>query len=560
MANKKQLWMQKFEKAAYKLGIPNGRIGKEGWQNAEYFYSNGDTPEEAAKSVKRVWGESKINEIMIPKDMADEIKKSISMGFNKLVTGMISPKKKGVMLINKKYQVRGVYDLGLKDIIQQMIDKLKESKINELDVFQKHQKAIAIKTLKYSDQGAFIMGGMTKDEARKFLKSIGYSDNQIKKLEESKLTENSLRTMIRTMIEQELDQFDIEDEEKDKCDIGECGVECEACEKNETCDKRKDEIDETSSVAAQGGQDGYQTPYAFAGRDKAKQKQNAEQLGYKLVDQNLEDRDWDDIINARKEALVYRRKFAEMKVRSGLTESILKESKYYLWVGSKKEKGSSGYDVKSIEHAFEFAKNFKNTNSFYVTDNNNNIVVPKEKFKKLASDYYRQLSKENVVNENIKIGSIIQGVGFPMLKGLDNDKFYVVTAIDDYSVTFKLSNKNGKSSFTAKPIRHKLTSVNGMINTVKRGDKNGLRLVKEGRRGAYHEYRDDGDKTPRQKIGESLRNVRDQLVEIEKTIDLNLRLKQETGINTQQYWKNTHRALNRINERMTQIINKIRRF
>jgi len=536
MANKKQLWMQKFEKAAYKLGIPNGRIGKEGWQNAEYFYSNGDTPEEAAKSVKRVWGESKINEIMIPKDMADEIKKSISMGFNKIQTGMISPKRKGIMLVNKKDQVRGTYDLGLKDIIQQMIDKLKESKINELDVFQKHQKAIAIKTLKYSDQGAFIMGGMTKDEARKFLKSIGYSDNQIKKLEESKLTENSLRTMIRTMIEQELDQFDIEDEEKDKCDIGECGVECEACEKNETCDKRKDEIDETSSVAAQGGQDGYQTPYAFAGRDKAKQKQNAEQLGYKLVDQNLEDRDWDDIINARKEALVYRRKFAEMKVRSGLSEGEIK----------KKLSEISIREEVSQEAKDEVSALLKKYQGQEVPDSEVHAVAEKHGISPHdLESYIYSLASAHVNEEKLVKGKVYKLYNYP---DEANGLKVKITGTDKYGYEFVAKNFEGGIGFDEidKVIGDKVYINESKLN--------------EGRRGAYHEYRDDGDKTPRQKIGESLRNVRNQLAEIEKTIDLNLRLKQETGINTQQYWKNTHRALNRINERMTQIINKIRRF
>ena len=73
----------------------------------------------------------KLTEIMIPKDMTDEIKKSISMGFNKIQTGMISPKRKGIMLVNKKDQVRGTYDLKLKNVIQQMIDKpVKEGTVN----------------------------------------------------------------------------------------------------------------------------------------------------------------------------------------------------------------------------------------------------------------------------------------------------------------------------------------------------------------------------------------------------------------------------------------------
>lgn len=55
-----------------------------------------------------------------------------------------------------------------------------------LSVPEKHQLKIAKDTLKMSDAGARIMGGMDKDEARKFLKSIGYTDKEIAKMEKSK--------------------------------------------------------------------------------------------------------------------------------------------------------------------------------------------------------------------------------------------------------------------------------------------------------------------------------------------------------------------------------------
>jgi hypothetical protein len=55
----------------------------------------------------------------------------------------------------------------------------------ELDVFERHQKKIAIDTLRMSDMGANIMGGMTKDEARAFLAKIGYSAQQIARIENS---------------------------------------------------------------------------------------------------------------------------------------------------------------------------------------------------------------------------------------------------------------------------------------------------------------------------------------------------------------------------------------
>ena len=53
----------------------------------------------------------------------------------------------------------------------------------ELTVPQQHQLKIAKKTLKMNDVMANIMGGMNKAEARTFLKSIGWSDQKIKKAE-----------------------------------------------------------------------------------------------------------------------------------------------------------------------------------------------------------------------------------------------------------------------------------------------------------------------------------------------------------------------------------------
>jgi hypothetical protein len=41
-----------------------------------------------------------------------------------------------------------------------------------LTVFDKHQLAIARKTLKLSDAGAAILGGMTKDEAREVIRRL----------------------------------------------------------------------------------------------------------------------------------------------------------------------------------------------------------------------------------------------------------------------------------------------------------------------------------------------------------------------------------------------------
>jgi hypothetical protein len=55
--------------------------------------------------------------------------------------------------------------------------------MKSLSVPDKHLKNIALKTLRMPDAMVGVMGGMDKDQARNFLKEIGYSDNQIRKLE-----------------------------------------------------------------------------------------------------------------------------------------------------------------------------------------------------------------------------------------------------------------------------------------------------------------------------------------------------------------------------------------
>lgn len=53
----------------------------------------------------------------------------------------------------------------------------------ENNIFDKHKTKIAKQTLRMSDVGAVIMGGMTKDEARVHMQSMGWCWKQIKDYE-----------------------------------------------------------------------------------------------------------------------------------------------------------------------------------------------------------------------------------------------------------------------------------------------------------------------------------------------------------------------------------------
>ena len=78
--------------------------------------------------------------------------------------------------------------------------------------------------------------------------------------------------------------------------------------------------------------------------------------------------------------------------------------------------------------------------------------------------------------------------------------------------------------------------------------------VNEGR---YHDWRNDESLTPKQKIGMSVREVRHALDSLDKTIKMNVRLKNELNVDSRNYWKNTHKALSKISERLVKLATKV---
>ena len=79
---------------------------------------------------------------------------------------------------------------------------------------------------------------------------------------------------------------------------------------------------------------------------------------------------------------------------------------------------------------------------------------------------------------DLKVGSVILGQGFTMLKGIEGGKYYKVIAMDDISATLVPSDKSGNVKGSSK-VRHKLDSIEGGIKTAKRGDENGIVVIKE---------------------------------------------------------------------------------
>ena len=81
-----------------------------------------------------------------------------------------------------------------------------------------------------------------------------------------------------------------------------------------------------------------------------------------------------------------------------------------------------------------------------------------------------------------------------------------------------------------------------------------IESVTEGR---YHDWRNDESLTPKQKIGKSIREVRHSLSELDKTVKMAVRLKTELNVDSRNYWKNTHKALTKISERLVKMATKV---
>jgi hypothetical protein len=117
-------------------------------------------------------------------------------------------------------------------------------------------------------------------------------------------------------------------------------------------------------------------------------------------------------------------------------------------------------------------------------DRGNEIADSKEELiAKLQKKYGKSVKFESV-NEvkyptDLKIGSVILGQGFTQLKGVEGGRYYKIVDMDDTTATLVPSDKNGNTKGSTK-VRHKIDSIEGGIKTAKRGDANGIVVIKEG--------------------------------------------------------------------------------
>jgi len=133
-------------------------------------------------------------------------------------------------------------------------------------------------------------------------------------------------------------------------------------------------------------------------------------------------------------------------------------------------------------------------------------------------------------------------------KGLEKlqKDYFKIAGVGDKTLRDKQYNKYYETILTSKK------EIGKLVNFFRT-----KQMLGEGR---YHDWRNDESITPKQKIGRSMREVRDSLNGLSKTIDMSVKLKTELKVDSKDYWKTTHKALGKISERLVKLANKVGRL
>ena len=262
----------------------------------------------------------------------------------------------------------------------------------------------------------------------------------------------------------------------------------------------KDEEIEEASTTASAGAYHYDTPYAFYGgrkKDKEKKKKISHAGGYKPVNES-----YSGMFIEISKAIKVNRPDELNAVRDLADEYDIGRVLYMARTNPKGLKKAVDDRVKERKQ-FIKGKNLKELKEALTAKGVNQF----KKSIKLLGQFVNQLDRE-----------------IKKPKGKRNDQ-EIINLINVGSATFNVLSKLLK-------------------------DKS----INEGR---YHDWRNDESLTPKQKIGQSMREIRDALNELDKTVKMNLKLKTELNMSSKDYWKNTHKALTKISERLVKMANKV---
>jgi len=153
--------------------------------------------------------------------------------------------------------------------------------------------------------------------------------------------------------------------------------------------------------------------------------------------------------------------------------------------------------------------------------------------------------------------SVASGSGY---EKIDEVKFAVTIdmgKLGDGKVLVDAGSKGAAITMVAKKLKQGRNGIKSVSRVQPSLGKQVDKKIESVNEGKYHDWRNDESLTPRQKIGRSMREVKNSLTQLSKMIDMNVRLKNELSVDSSSYWKTTHKALNNISERLVKLANKV---
>ena len=361
--------------------------------------------------------------------------------------------------------------------------------------------------------------------------------------------------------------------------------------------EKDEDLDEASTTASAGAYH-YDTPYAFYGgrkKDKEKKKKISHAGGYKPVNESKELDTIEKIVKSTKNFMGVGKALKKVGIKSdfqtsmGLPRYTFKLNGKTYGILNKKNVSKPDRVVGDI--AFGIMESI-NEGYGEMMDELEKIYRPtgappiaKEALKDLADEYdigrvlyaARTNKKSFMEVMDMKIDQLqaqyVNKKHINTIKRGKNLKETVKKEVDavnkvlqnlkklrqDYIKIYNMGDKTLKAKHFNKyyeiflNAEKEITTLHRTLDAHQRSTAM-LDNVNEGR---YHDWRNDESMTPKQKIGRSMREIRDALNELDKTVKMNLKLKTELKMKSEDYWKNTHKALTKISERLVKMANKV---
>jgi len=121
--------------------------------------------------------------------------------------------------------------------------------------------------------------------------------------------------------------------------------------------------------------------------------------------------------------------------------------------------------------------------------------------------------------------------------------------------------KNDVPANSKKPLAIKPTAISS-ADAGGIADKSGMILAKDDEEASLNENRwlaiKNEEGSPKAKMSKGVTSIKQQLGEVEKFVNWYSKIKNENGVNRDDYYKRTHKSLHKIKERLMNLSEKIR--